>query len=104
MATSRWANFSAQEPHADAARNGQEHQAPEWRNTEQHGGCGPGEAHVRERVPGEGLAPQDEEVTDGPGHERDGGGGGERVPHEVVVKHGRDLLRAGRSRPPSGQP
>src|SRR5439155_4024353 len=51
-------------------------------------GEGAGERDVRQRVRGEDLGPQDEEVPDQPGGERHGGAGEEGVLHERVGQHG----------------
>ncbi len=92
----------AHQPHADARRDRDRDEAGERRDAEEHGTRGPGEAHMGERMPGEGLPAQHEKVADQPGHDRDDGGRRESVPHEVVVKHGGRARHAPcRSRPTS---
>jgi hypothetical protein len=51
-----------------------------------------GERHMGQRVRGEDLGPQHEEIADQTGGERDRGAGEERVPHEGV---GEDVAERG---------
>ena len=62
-------------------------QAPERRDADQHRAGGAGEADMRQRMTGEGLAAQHQEVADQAADDRDDGRRREGVPHEIVVEH-----------------
>ena len=100
IATSRSASFSPNRPMPIPA-TGEADEAAERRQAEQHRAGRAGEADMRQRVAGEGLAAQHEEEADRPGENRRDPGGGEGGAHEVVFKHARRRDRAhGRGRRP----
>ena len=80
----------AGEAHADAGGDSGRDQAGERRRAHQHRAGGAGEADMRQRVAGKGLAAQNQEIADQPGHQRDDRRRREGVLHEVVLKHRRD--------------
>ena len=87
----RWrrrdAEALAEQPHGDAGGEREAEQAPQRREPEQRGAGRPGKADVRERVAGEGLPAQHQEIADQAGDHRDDAGGREGAEHEIVVKH-----------------
>ena len=78
----------AHETHADASRQRHREQPPQRRDADQDGAGRAGETDMGERVAGEGLAAQHQEIADGAGQDRDDRRRGKGVAHEIVVKHG----------------
>ena len=91
----------AEHTHADAGRDGEADQPPHRSDADQHRAGRAGKADMRQRVAGEGLSAQHQEIADQPGDDRGDAGCGERVPHEIVVKHGDDDRADDRGRVPS---
>ena len=62
-------------------------QTPNRRDADQHRASRAGKTDMPERVTGESLAAQHQEIADQPRHDGGDAGGGERVLHEIVIKH-----------------
>ena len=57
-------------------------------DADQHRAGRAGETDMGQRVAGESLAAQHQEITDQPRHDGGDASGREGVPHEIVFKHG----------------
>ena len=89
IATSRSLSFLAEQAHADPGHHGEADEPGERRKAEQRRAGRAGETDVAERVAGEGLAAQHQEIADRARQDRRDAGGREGGAHEVVFKHGR---------------
>ena len=90
--------FFAHETHENAGGDRHRDQAPEWRDADEHGARRAGEADMRQRVTGEGLPAQNQEIADAASDDRDHRRRGEGVAHEIIFKHANDLRGRGYAR------
>ncbi len=80
----------AHESHADAGGDREADQPPDRRQADQDRAGRAGKADMAERMTGKSLPAQHQEIAHQSRHDGRHAGGGERIAHEIVFKHGGD--------------